>query len=381
MDLNFDLFFRTFRKKTRIWNVFKLMLIKQKKYFDKFLALIFSYPSRCYQRVSPLEIKKIKVPCKELVYFSKSFGRFSSSKTLIGKVTDSEEDFQMVANLIKCACKNYHKAEFLDLTCSEILAKVMAYRNLRINDRFEYPFIDDSGRVKLTTYFVDKVFDQWNKHVAFGLLPDNENAAPILLFRGTDFTIFSQGGRASILSDLDPDGPGKKLFLNSKSVIRKWLQKHSGRLEKPRVIGYSLGGCLAAYTAYFENDLLNQKTNFSSIAFNLPGVENDLLNQWDKLTDETRPAFKSFITRGDVVSKFGSLFGDVYEVSLERPLSPVLAHEHLIFSQPIIYVVKIDTEKENLSPSRSYYSKIQRQSTSLAYRFGLKLLLPNPFDA
>jgi hypothetical protein len=147
--------------------------------------------------------------------------------------------------------------------------------------------------------------------------------------------------------------------------------------EKARVLGHSLGGVLATYATVYEHDLLSKNPLQASYSFNAPGITDDLFQDWEDLTPEDRPSFYSFVTRGDIVSKFGTVFGDTYELFTSRPLSPMISHEQLIFSQPLSYMSKVDVEKENISSSRKYYSTIQKQTTSWAYRFGLRFLFPD----
>ena len=375
-----DRFLTTVKRKTRTWNLLALGKIKRYQYWDKLLAFSFKYSSRCYTRKTPLEIEKFKNPCPNLKYFSDHFGRFSTSKSLIGVVSNDHNDIIITQHLLKLVYQTVKSAVVSELATAEILAKVLAYRNLSENDEIWIPTRVDEDRIDYVLFKIDTIFDLWKKHAAFGLIPqDRGDIPPLLLFRGTDFSILSPQGRASIISDLDPDGPGRRLFYNSRSDIKQWLQQVSHFGQKARVIGHSLGGVLASYTVLYEYECVSKNPLYPSYAFNSPGVSPDLVDEWNEIPVSERPAFSTFVTRGDIVSKFGKLFGDCYELFTNTPLSPMIAHEQLIFSQPLCYSSKIDNEKENLTKSRQYYSVIQKQSTCWAYRFGLKFLFPNPF--
>jgi len=373
-----DSFVIYLRRKHRTWNLYALLLIKWGKYWDKILAYLFNYPSRCFQRESPLDIQKLKNPCSTLKYFSDYFGRFSTSKTLIGKVSSDKEDLELTQHLLQAIFNDIKSSKLSELLTAEVLAKVLAYRDLQENTRISLPTLDSSMHIQMVEYVVDTVFDLWHRHVAFGLVPTT-NHTPILLFRGTHFSLRSESGRASLLADIDPDGPGRRLFYNSRSDIKHWLMQLSHQGRNPRVIGHSLGGVLAIYTSIYEHNLLAKAPYCLSYAFNPPGVSEDLLEIWNEIPLEEKPSFKTFVARGDVISKFGTLLDNSYEMFSHRPLSPIIAHEQLIFAQPVSYIAKIDLDKENSSTSRAYYSKVQKQTTSLAYRFGLKYLFPNPF--
>ena len=97
--------------------------------------------------------------------------------------------------------------------------------------------------------------------------------------------------------------------------------------------------------------------------------------KWNNI--ESQPRFRGYITRGDVISKLGMLFGDIYELSLNKPLSPVRAHEQIIFSEPLCFLNKVNIEEENCCSSRQFYSEIQKQTSSLIYKLGLKYFFPH----
>ena len=374
----FDRFLTSLKRTTRNWNFFALTKIKRFQYWDKLLAFLFSYPSRCFVRKTPLEIEKFKNPNPNLKYFSDNFGRFSTSKSLIGVVSLESGDVIVSQHLLKIIYETLKASRIVELCTIEIISKVLAYRHLQENMKIWIPIVVSDEKVEYVEFVVDTIFDLWHKHTAFGLRPTCvSHISPILLFRGTDFSLNRQGGRASILSDLDPDGPGRRLYLSCRSSLRHWLLQMSHLGEKTRVLGHSLGGVLATYAAVYEHDLLSKNPLQASYSFNAPGFTEDLYKEWEDLAKEDRPSFYSFVTRGDIVSKFGKVFGDTYELFTSRPLSPMISHEQLIFSQPLSYMCKIDVEKENLSASRNYYSTIQKQTTSWAYRFGLRFLFPD----
>lgn len=374
----FDRFLTTLKRTTRTWNFFALTRIKRFQYWDKLLSFLFSYPSRCFVRKTPLEIEKFKNPNPNLKYFSDNFGRFSTSKSLIGVVSLEPSDVIVTQHLLKIIYDTLKSSRIVELCTNEILSKVVAYRDLKENMKLFIPIVISAEKVEYVEFVVDTIFDLWQKHTAFGLRPVTQsNVSPILLFRGTDFSLNRQGGRASILSDLDPDGPGRRLYLSCRSTLRYWLLQMSHLGEKTRVLGHSLGGVLATYAALYEHDLLSKNPLQASYSFNAPGITDDLFKDWEDLPLEERPSFYSFVTRGDIVSKFGQTFGDTYELFTSRPLSPMISHEQLIFSQPLSYMCKIDIEKENISTSRKYYSSIQKQTTCWAYRFGLRFLFPD----
>jgi len=153
-----------------------------------------------------------------------------------------------------------------------------------------------------------------------------------------------------------------------------YLREH---YQAPEIlIGHSLGGIFVAYTLIHEYPFISTNPHEISYAFNLPGVSEELFNKWDMIPLTKKPSFKGIISRGDVVSKFGFLFGDLFEVSLKKSLSPIRAHETILFAEPLSYLHAIDLNEENQSHSRQFYSKLHQQTSSMIYDFGLKFLFP-----
>ena len=340
------------------------------KYWEIFLSWLFKYDTRCYAHKDRAVVYENS--SELLSKFGKTYREKMASKGIICRVTPDFEDIEKTSEAIKMIYETVESPQICEWAICEVVAKVLAYRNLKVGHTIILPIMGKEGGMEMATYVVDRVFDLWNKIRAFGLIrSDNENGAPILLFRGTDFSFMNEGGRASIISDLDPKGPGYSLFEKGQKPLHDWLKK---RGRKGRVIGHSLGGVVAEYTLIHEPELISQKAHECSYAFNFPGVPEKMSKDWDSLKE--KPNFQGFVCRGDLVSKLGHLFGDIYEVSLEAPLSPVRAHEMLLFAEPRGYLNEIDLPKENTSPSRQFYSKLQQQTSSVIYEFGLKFLFP-----
>lgn len=339
------------------------------KYWEIFLSWLFKYSSRCYALKQGEETQVYQNPSKKLNRFGRSYRQKSASKGIICKVTSSSKDIDQVEEVFREIYETIEDPTLCEWAACEVMAKVLAYRNLGQGHRLSLPIMEKGGRIVMTSYVVDHVFDLWKKVSAFGLVSKEGVGAPILLFRGTDFSLMSEGGRFSMISDLDPKGPGWTLFEKGKRALQKWLRKQR---RPSRVIGHSLGGVVATYTLIQESEWMSENPYETSYAFNFPGVSEDLAHQWNAL--EKKPAFTGFVCRGDVISKLGTLFGMIYEVSLKKPLSPIRAHEILLFSETYGQLNPIDLAEENGSSSRKFYSKLQKQTASIIYEFGLRFL-------
>ncbi|CCB89058.1 hypothetical protein [Simkania negevensis] len=348
------------------------------RYWEVFLSWLFKYPSRCYELNHHRECQVYENSSEALHQLGQSYRKRFASKGIICQVTNKAKDFEETCRILRLIHDEILNPELCDYATAEVLAKVLAYRELNEGDKIPIPTLGPDQTIHMSTFVVDKVFDLWSKIRAFGLVSaDYHLGAPLLLFRGTDFSFASEGGRASIISDLDPKGPGRSLFENAEKNLHSWLKTVTTERGKARAIGHSLGGVIVAYTLLHEHAFLSNASHEISYAFNFPGVATELALKWEALSPDEKPNYRGFVCRGDVVSKFGQLFGNVTEVSLRKPLSPVRAHELLLFAEPMCYLYQVDLEQENRSSSRQFYSKLQQQTASMIYEFGLKFLFPN----
>jgi len=249
----------------------------------------------------------------EVVRFYEMHGYFSPERPLVCVATSEKEDLDITATFLSKLEEYIPQQELLDLAVFEMLAKVVAYRDLPKGYSLKIPLLGD--------YVVEEVFDLWNGMPAFGLV--SQEGIPILLFRGTDPTIVRKRGVASMVTDLDPRGPGYTLYLRAHSKLREWLQ-----LRPARAVGQSLGGILAAYTVLWESRLLHPTK--PSVAFNPPGFFKETCRKWDKV--QARAPLVTYITEGDAISKIGTVVGEVRRIAPDRPLGPIEAHVALVFA-------------------------------------------------
>lgn len=298
---------------------------------------------RYYEPVYPLKIITYANNIPEIQNFVAQHHYHSSYRPLIGIVTESQEDILTVNQFLLQVQRRVSDIDLLKLMTDEILAKVIAYRNLKKGQTVPVPTVFISGESQIVVYKVDKVFDLSGGMPAFGLVPINykKEVPPILLFRGTDLTL-SIKGTSSVLADLDLNGPGVVVFDRAQDDLHAWLQKVSVSCSKARVLGYSLGGSFVQYTCIYEYDLISKDPNFPSVAFNEPGISDDLVLKWNQLALEKKPPLLGYITEGDLVSYVGKLVGSVNELKLDHKLEPLNAHTTLMSAEQRLYAYPID---------------------------------------
>jgi len=321
--------------------------------WEQFLGLFL--PPKGFLISAKGEFSPIENPSEDLVAFAKKHSYFASKSPLISKVTKEPGDLAHIQKIL------YQMESVPEPAVAEVLTKALAYRTLKEGVEVEVPLNGSFHKYRL-----DRIFDLWQHIPAFGFV--SESASPILLFRGTQFSPFIQSGRASIVADLDPKGPGYDLYQSSRDNIVSWLKSQ----DRPaRVMGYSLGAALASYALILDTPHFSKTEN--SYLFHPPGVPPHLLHRFEELTEP--PACHSFVCLGDIVSKIGRLFGKTTLLRPYKLLPPITAHTSLLFARPRLTVANVDNRKENRCDFRHHYTIIHRSTSRLCYPLGKKLFL------
>lgn len=266
-------------------------------------------------------------PIQEYVAFAKKYGYFSPTRPLVGQVSSSKYDLHLVQQLLLALYKKNVCGIDLDLDRAEILTKVVAYRDLQLQETLLIP-LEIQGQLRSEIYTVDRVFDIWQGMPAFGLVPAHSDIPALLLFRGTDFSFGSKRSFASVLSDLDLAGPGLTVFQRTQPTLRQWLEKVHRARQSAQVMGFSLGGAFASYTFIHEYPLLS--VTLPSVSVCGPGLSKALLGAFNKISQQDTSQFVSYVNADDLVSRVGSLFGTIYCLSALERMKPLSAHTALM---------------------------------------------------
>lgn len=312
---------------------------------DKVLSWALPMKERVFHLHPEEEGVRFVSQSEHMVEFARSYSYFSKKRPVISSVSSQKEDVALACHLLTHLFSHCKNEEFLEMATAEILTKVIAFRDLLEGMHIPIPSVIKSDKPRLVNYTVDKVFALWPCMPAFGLVPDDPKAGAILLFRGTDLSLESKRGWASVLSDLDIQGPGLTAFLKSKEDIEKWLKEKTLLTAKPKVMGFSLGGVLALYTYIYEHELLDTG---SCYAFNPPGISLSVHKEWKDISVKHKEGIQVYVTQGDIIPKIGLLAGEAYELSIDGQLRPVDAHVRLMCCQPSIFRFKIDLREENI---------------------------------
>lgn len=319
--------------------------IKTLKNLDQFLNWSFGERYKTYALTVPVDEKKIEVDVPEMQSFEENYGYFAWRHPVVAKVTTTKEDLEIINCLLRTLYNQGKNRDYLQIAIAEVVTKALAYHDLKIGQMVMIP-IEVKGRLSLERFVVERIFNLWKGMPAFGLVPENNSIDSILLYRGTDFSLDSQRGWASLMSDLDIAGPGFSAFQRSQKEISYWLRSIKSQGKPARVMGFSLGGALAIYTFIYENQWLSDRGSFSVCA---PGVKEKVISDGELILLERRTGLTSFVNMGDVVSKVGKLFGNVYVLSTNKTYKPLQAHTMLMSCEPFFSKAKVDVKEENKS--------------------------------
>lgn len=324
------------------------MRLNTLKTWDRLLTWTFSKQIRSYPFLShkPYEYQ---VDDSLFDYFDDHYGFFSIYHPLVGTVTTSSKDVDVTQCFLLSIAESTLDPKQKQITIDEVLTKILAYRTLNRGDELTIPILGPDDSIQLVIYQLDEIIDLWRGMPAFGLVPKSGNSPySILLFRGTDLSLTTERGWASILSDLDISGPGYRTFMKAQEKIHNWLEKVNHEGYPARVLGMSLGGAFTAFTVIYEKELLFKEPWGASVAFNPPGVSKRVLQEWQKISPEQRVPLRQYIVAGDLVSSIGSLFGDVFLMELSHPLQAISAHVTMITLQAKYFINQVNIEEENL---------------------------------
>jgi len=312
--------------------------------WDDAMNWIMPFSSRTFSLIIGEKPTIFKERDKALEEFSTLHGYFSCHKPLVGIVTKEIADVAPIQDVFNSLIEQKNST-WIEIAANEIMCKALAYRNLQTGTKISIPVKVDK-KMALVEYEVDEVLDLWQGMPAFGLISQKKGALPILLFRGTDFSFATKGSWASIVSDLDLTGAGHTTFYASQKIIQSWLGKGSLQGQKAQVMGFSLGGVLAIYTTIFESAQVDH-----CVAFNAPGISKSIFNMW-KNQPLTSPIF-IYATQGDLVSRFGKMVSEAYEVSDRAPMGPIDAHTKIMCAKSPLLLFQINIEKENSTRIRA----------------------------
>lgn len=307
---------------------------------DEWINKVTPLPVRTFPLLSQESIKNCKEPILDLQIFSKEHNFFSCQSPLVGIVTEELSDIEAVEKVLACLLKSKDPF-FIELATGELLSKVLAYRNLQKGLKIKIPCIID-GEAILVDYQVNEVLNLWYEMPAFGLLPLHRKANPILLFRGSDFSLLSKKSWASLLSDLDISGTGFSAFHLARADIHAWLEKaFLFSQNRTKVMGFSLGGILSVYTIIFEKSLIDHQ---GSMAFNPPGVSKSIIEKWKEVSS----LLKIYVTQGDLIPKLGILPHPSFVLFTEKKFGPIEAHTQLMTAEPSFFLSEIYIENQPL---------------------------------
>lgn len=250
----------------------------------------------------------------------------------------------------------------------QVLTKVIASKDLSERLLFSIPIILKDGSLVQENFIIDRRFDLWKGIPGYGLisLEHPKEFPPLLLFRATNVSLRDEFAVASIATNFDPHGPSWSLFHHCKQQLVSWLREHTFNGKLPaRICGYSQGGALAMYLATYAHNFISKHPYEPSLIFDCPGVCLESYYSFNRL--QHPPNLQVFLTKGDVIPKFGLyLFGEVYEIAPNIPLTAKEAHYSLSLLQEKGAIYSVDLDEENNCTFRQMITHLRYNTTLLS---------------
>ncbi len=288
-------------------------------------------------------------------YFQRDGG---SSVWDIGKPLFGRNDGRILRNLLLSVHEHIQEPWLRTAMTAQILGKAWAALAHIVPGTFlEIPGIDVHQQPVLISYRIDKKFDLWEKIPAFGLIAENREGPPLLIFRGTNVNVSDPDSLPSILSNFHEKGPGWNLFRSSRREIGEWLERSVSLSGKQaRVIGYSQGGAVASYCLLFFNTYFGGPE--PSVLLDSPGISEELSGY--RSGSAIKPDVISYIHEGDPIPKIGEeILGEGYLIRTDKRNFPE-SHTVLSLFAPRWEVRRINERREKDSCRRKIFSAIRR---------------------
>jgi len=127
------------------------------KYWEIFLSWLFKYPSRCYELKQRTRGYILENPSDEFYQFAKTYRKHAASKGIICRVTPHVKDIERVSTLLQHLYDSISNPELCELASCEVMAKVMAYRDLKKGHLIPFPIMGRDGCMQMNIYKVDCV--------------------------------------------------------------------------------------------------------------------------------------------------------------------------------------------------------------------------------
>ena len=214
--------------------------IKMLEHSDQLLGALIRHKNTNYALLDPLQRRVYANSVEPLISFSQDYGYFSPIHPLISHVSKGQEDIELFFCLFKELSLISAQNDFLTFAIAELLAKGLAYRDLQEGQRIKIPTLRGSI-FRLETFTVDQVFNLWNGMPAFGLMPDANGIASILLFRGTDLAIYTKRGWSSVVRTSISAGRGFPYLWNREKRFMNGWSVRQQRTEKPLFLDAAWG--------------------------------------------------------------------------------------------------------------------------------------------
>ncbi len=246
-------------------------------------------------------------------------------------VSDNQNDFMHI-------CKeDYAKeSEINEIGNSvELAAKYDSYALSVSDDKFN----QTKGTLKEKGYILRPLGTDKSRNKGinlYALVNQNDPNAPLtILCRGT------QVGDASMIADLDPNGPGYTVLSDNIDVILQQINEliEENSIEKLRITGHSLGGSLAQLLTHYALKVKQEKTyanlskvsQIETVVFQSAGVNQRVANEVQENLINIKSEDPDFSMKFIAHVQEGDLVPQISGTYLFSDVPPELAEVYLMF--------------------------------------------------
>lgn len=250
----------------------------------------------------------------------------------------------------------------------ELLTKYIVAVPLEEGMQFPLPCFNRALEPVCISYAIQCRFFLGNSGIPVYILQpapeyDAEGCCPIVVFRGTKFSLDCKSDIRSIVENLNKEGAARGLYNEFRKTLGRYMKAkcagENGTAPRFRVMGYSQGGVLAQRAVVDFYEYVAREPLHLSLFFNSPALEDDYFNRWLEIPETSRPSCFNILRTGDPVSKRGHKFiGNVYEVEPLQKEGLLQAHLGAKTITTTLRIYEVHNDKEALHETRKLINEL-----------------------
>lgn len=192
---------------------------------------------------------------------------------------------------------------------------------------------------------------------AFGLTTTNEDANPLLIYKGTTYPT-DHGAFLSIMTDMNPFGSvGGYVYHFGKETINRFIDDAIAGDKKVKVQGQSLGGAMTLQTVLNRPEAIERADAYVPPAM-LAGTCKSYNKRFDELGEANMPTVNVWRQENDPVSAVGQCWAKGWKVHSTHAKKEnwLVSHMKAFTGQKRVMVLKVDPVRDMNSIPRKIFT-------------------------